>query len=236
MLPSQPDLLLLEKAASAARSKRPKGWTTPHRSGSYSFSPPSRTGEEFRSREKGLACAWSKSGAGPGADTGSLSTTGPSQPISTGRARKVVLTGLTARLNHLQSMWWLFPQARSQPGQDQSQFQRGSLRAVLCSLPQQAALSSSLPAAPGEPGGALSTGSSRAGVSNIPLPQLHPGILPTPHSSGHAKRIPLPSPQHFCPVFKELWEEEGVGSRQSSATTHSRLGRTHIHPEASLYA
>lgn len=77
------------------RSKQPKGWKTPHRSGSYSFSPPSRTGEEFRSRGEGLACAWSKSGAGSGADISSLSTTGPSQPISTSRGRKVVLTGLT---------------------------------------------------------------------------------------------------------------------------------------------
>lgn len=123
---------------------------------------------------------------------GSLSTTGPSQPISTGCGRKVILTGLTARVHHLQSMWWLFPQARSQPRQDQSQFQRGSLTAALCSLTQQAALSSSLPAAPGELGGALSTGSSRPGVSNIPLPQLHPGILPTPHSRGHCRKNPSP--------------------------------------------
>lgn len=63
-------------------------------------------------------------------------------------------------------------------------------------------------------------------VSHIPLPQLHLGILPAPHRRGTAERIPLPPPEHFCPVFKELWEEEGAGGRQSSATTHSRLGRT----------
>lgn len=76
-----------------------------------SFSPLNRTGEEFRSRGKGLACAWSKSGAGPGAPR--LSGHHRALPAHQHRQRrKVVLsnTGLTAWLHHLQSMWWLFPE------------------------------------------------------------------------------------------------------------------------------
>lgn len=110
-LPTHPEPLLLEKAAPAARSERPEGWTTPHRSGTYSFSPPSRAGEEFRSRGKGLACAWSKSGAGPGAPR----LPGHHRALPAHQhwqQRKVVLsnTGLTAWFHHLQSMWWFFPE------------------------------------------------------------------------------------------------------------------------------
>lgn len=70
-----------------------------------------------------------------------------------------------------------------------------------------------------------------------PPPSAPPGNPAHTTQQGTLQKESLsPPPEHFCPVFKELWEEEGVGSRQNSATTHSRLGRTHIHPEASLYA
>ena len=155
---------------------------------------------------------------------------------------------LTPRLDHLPGAWQLFPslsqrvsQAGSQPRRDQSQ--RGSLTEALCSLLQPVPPSASLPAAHGEPGGMLLTGSSGSRAAawqvSVTSPSLSSARVSCQHHTGgdDAEIIPLPPIQSiFCTVFKQMQGDELASRMQSAYIISSVLGWTDIHPEASLYA